>query len=208
MRLKLILRVILAALFMTVSFPVYSQTVPAATQSAVRPLTVGVGLSSFDPDWAHGRMLGGTLWIDYTPRWMPRILYGLGLEVEGRDINYSRSSSQPPNLREDTAGGGVVYTWYRFNKFHPYGKFLAGFGNTDHESTNLVRHHDSRTITCVGGGLEYKVDRRIWMRADYEYQRWPEFFMITKPAGLLNPQGITVGVSYDLSSSHFRLFRK
>ncbi|MDR3751398.1 MAG: outer membrane beta-barrel protein [Terracidiphilus sp.] len=208
MRLKPILRIILATLFTTAAFPVFSQTVPAARQG-VLPITVGGGVSIFDPDYpdyGQGRMLGGTVWIDYVPHWVPKRLYGLGLEVEGRDINYHRSSSQPANLREDTLMGGAIYSWRHYEKFRPYGKFLAGLGNTDYgtQTTPEYRFNQSRTIIGVGGGLEYRVIRSFWVRGDYEYQRWPDFYNTgTKFARPLKPQGITVGVSYDLSRPRF-----
>ena len=209
MRLKLILRVILAALIMTAAFPVFSQTVPAATQDKL-PLSVGGGITSFDPDYQHGRMLGEAAWVNYTPHWVPRILDGIGLEAEIRDLSFHRSPSQPSNLREDVGEGGLTYTWRHFHNIRPYAKFFVGYGNTDYGTmtTPVRRFHDSRTITSMGGGAEFRAYRNLWVRGDYEYQRWPDFFMITTPAGLLNPQGFTVGASYHLGSQRLRLFRK
>jgi len=208
MRLKLILRVILAALIMTAAFPVFSQTAPAATQDKL-PLSVGGGIASFDPDFEHGRMLGEAAWVNYTPHWVPRILDGIGLEAEVRDLGFHRSPSQPPNLRQDVAEGGLTYTWIHFHNIRPYGKFFAGFGNTVYKSsTTGMSRNDSRTITSMGGGAEFRAYRNLWVRGDFEYQRWPSFFMISKPAGSMDPQGFTVGASYHLGSPHFRLFRR
>jgi opacity protein-like surface antigen len=192
----------LAVLLVCSAYPSFAQVVPAANEGRL-PLSVGAGVSSFDPDWEPGRMLGITAWVDYTPGWMPRRLRGIGIEAEGRDINYGRSSSQPANLREDVAAGGVIYTWYRFHNFRPYGKYLMGIGNTDYESKSLAREHDSRTVTIAGGGVEARIFRNVWARADYEYQFWPDFFKSTNPPGLLNPQGVTVGASYHFNHPHF-----
>jgi opacity protein-like surface antigen len=202
MRLHLILRVILVMLLAATAISTFSQVPPAATQGGL-PLTVGGGISSFSPDFNHGRILGGTVWIDYIPQWLPKRLYGLGLEVEGRDLNYGRDRSQPSNLREDVAGGGVIYSWRHYQNLRPYGKFLGGFGNADTLTTSGVRHHDSRALLATGGGLEYRAYRSFWVRADYEYQFWLNYYFYTKPPGQLNPQGFTVGVSYDLSRLHF-----
>lgn len=189
----------LALLFVCAAYPTLAQTAPAATES--RPsLAIGAGLSGYDPDFGHGRMYGGALWIDYTPNRAPSLLRGIGIEAEARDLNYDRSPSQPSNLREDVIGGGVIYSWRHFRNIRPYGKFLMGYGNTDYGSNiTHARYHDSRTVTSVGGGVEYRAFRSVWVRADYEYQWWPNFFKATTPAGLLNPQGFTVGASYHFS---------
>jgi opacity protein-like surface antigen len=190
---------ICAALFAVAVFPVYSQTAPSAVQGRV-PITVGVGYSGFNPDLGHGVLMGGTLWIDYLPTQVPEILRGIGIEAEGRDLSLNRSSSQPANLREDVASGGVIYSWRRISNFNPYAKFLMGFGNIDYLQTPLVRAHDSRTVTTLGGGLEYRAYRNVWVRVDYEYQFWPDFWKNTTPAGQLTPQGFTIGASYDFGT--------
>jgi opacity protein-like surface antigen len=206
MRLKLFLQVSLAvSLLFSAVYPSFSQVVPAAYEGMRLPLTAGLGLSSFSPDWLSGRLMGGTLWIDYNPTWVPQRLYGIGLEVEGRDLRFNRSSSQPSDLREDTAGGGVIYTWRRYRQIRPYGKFLMGLGNVDYLTGKGARYNTGRTVTFAGGGLEYDAFRRFWVRADYEYQWWPDFFNVNTPnPGKLDPQGITVGVSYHFNqrSSH------
>jgi hypothetical protein len=57
----------------------------------------------------------------------------------------------------------------------------------------------------LGGGVELRAYRSLWVRADYEYQFWPDFFFKgAKPIGQLNPQGFTVGVLYHFNRPHFR----
>src|ERR1035437_1040588 len=176
MRLKPYLGLTLAVLFVCAAYSALAQTVPAATEKYL-PFAIGAGFSGYNPHYGHGHLLGGTLWIDYTPNRVPRLLRGIGIEAEARDLNYGRSSSQPPNLREDAAGGGVIYSWPRFRDFRPYGKFLMGFGNTDYGSKiTQARGHDSRNVTSMGGGVEFRAFRSVWVRADYEYQSWPDFF--------------------------------
>jgi hypothetical protein len=199
---KLTPRLISAVLFVVAVLPVYSQVGPAATQGGL-PITVGVGLSGFDPTNGSGLLLGGTLWIDYTPTQLPKILNGLGVEAEARDLSLNRSSSQPPNLRLDEASGGVIYFWRHIQNLRPYGKFLMGYGNID-SMAGSVRIHDSRTVTTLGGGVDYRVYRNIFVRGDYEYQFWPDYWKSTTPAGSLTPHGFTVGASYDFGYSRSR----
>ncbi len=205
MRLKIYRGSTLAFILLCATCPVLAQTVPTASETRL-PLAIGAGFSGYKPDLGQGHLLGGTLWIDYTPNRVPSFLRGIGLEVEARDLNYGRSSTLSPNLRQDTAELGVIYAWPHFRNFRPYGKFLMGYGNTDYEVQNGRRYHDSRTITCFGGGVEYRISRHVWLRGDYEYQSWPNFFKHPKnipPAGKLNPEGFTVGALYHFGSPHF-----
>jgi opacity protein-like surface antigen len=183
---------IVAMLFLAASLPLFAQVAPSATVVGL-PLVVGVGFSNYDVDWGHSRMDGGTLWIDYTLKSVPSFLHGIGLEVEARDISLNRGD-KPANFRQDTAGGGAIYTWPHFRNFLPYGKFLVGYGSIDFSDIpNLPNYkHDSRTVYAAGGGLQYRFFRHIWVRADYEYQIWPDLL-----GGTDDPQGFTVGATYD-----------
>ena len=206
MRIKLFLRLTVGFLLACAACFVHAQTVPAATEGNL-PLAVGAGFSGYNPDYNTGHLLGGALWMDYFPSQVPHFLQGIGIEAEARDLSLGRSSSQPSNLREDTIEGGVIYSWRHFHNVHPYGKFLMGYGNTDYRSLPGAvvawRGHDSRTITIAGGGVDIKAFQHIWLRADYEYQSWPDFFKGTKnPA--MNPQGFTVGALYRFGGRHFR----
>lgn len=211
MYLKPYLEPTLAALFLCAASPVLAQVVPAATEGNF-PLSVGAGISAYNPDiyngHINGHMLGGTLWIDYKLPHMPNILQGIGLEAEGRDLNYFRSGDIPSGVREDTAVGGVIYSLPRYRDFRPYGKFMMGYGNADEETVNhnpTLHWTDSRTITSFGGGVDYRVLEHVWVRVDYEYQSWPDFFKrypTDKNGPRLKPQGFTFGVMYHFSHRH------
>ena len=194
----------IAVLFTCAAYSAFAQVVPAATQNRLT-WAAGAGLSDYNPDWNQGRLYGGTAWIDYTPNWVPSVVHGIGLEAEGRDLNYGRSSASP-NLREDTIMGGVIYSWPHYRNLRPYGKFLAGYGNRDAEGYDLRRYHDSRNILGWGGGLDYRVYRSIWVRADNEYQHWPdmrfkESHNVITPIGPMHPNGFTIGALYHFGSS-------
>ncbi len=204
MRLNFVIPILTVSLF-AAAVPAFSQVVPAASQGRTLPLSVGIGPSSYDVDWGHGRMFGGTIWVDYYPGKLPAILRGLGVEVEARDISLDRHEdpnqqypnwSEQANTREDTASGGAIYTWRHYRNFHPYAKFLYGHGSIDfitgltHATSSYT--HDTRSLMAAGGGFEHRVFRQVWARADYEYQAWQTLIGHT-----LNPQGFTVGVAYD-----------
>ena len=187
------LKILFAMCIFTIAVPAVSQVAPDVTATGL-PLTLGIGYSDYSTDW-NGRLQGGTLWADWNFRHAPGFLRGLSVEVEVRDLNYMRSSRQL-NLRQDTASGGVIYAWRHYQKFAPYAKFLAGYGSMNFTSGSPGYSHDSRTMYIPGGGLQYRLHERIWMRGDYEYQFWPDFFRHQS----LNPSGFTIGVSYDLQN--------
>ncbi len=173
-----------------------SQVVPQAQAGNGHSFSIGVGPSSYDVDWGHGRMLGGTVWADWHPSREPALLHGLGLELEARDISLNHSSTQPSNYREDTAGGGPIYSWSHFKNFRPYGKFLIEYGSMDFKILATPTYtHDTRGLYAPGLGFDYRVFGNFWARADYEYQIWQPMFGHTP-----DPQGFTVGVEYAFGS--------
>jgi len=193
MRFRPFILPVLAVSIFSVTVPAFSQVVPAY-QRRVWPISLGIGPSSYNVDLGHGRMLGGTVWADWYPAKLPHILRGLGVEGEARDISLNRSSTQT-NVRQDTAGAGPIYTWRHFHSFHPYFKYLIAYGSIDFDVGSPTYTHDTRTLYAPGGGLEYRIFRQIWARADYEYQTWQPLF----GGKTLNPQGFTVGVAYDFA---------
>jgi opacity protein-like surface antigen len=204
---KQILKVMLVALFIVGASPMLSQVAPSARESGV-PLAVGVGLSDFDLDWGKNpngnerRMEGISAWIDFTVPYTPKVLRGLGIELEGHDIDFSAPAAAP-TMRQDTALAGGIYTWRHYHNFHPYVKYLAGIGSIDFQvlpNAPVWYRHDTRTVYAPGGGLEYRAFRSLWVRGDYEYQFWPKIF----GPKTLDPNGYTFGVAYDFRRLNHR----
>jgi hypothetical protein len=181
-----------AALFLAVSIPGFSQVAPSAAQVEF-PLEVGAGFSDYRFDFGTVDVHGPTVWVDWDYYGPWKLLSGLGIEVEGRDLYYSKPANFSGNLRQDTAEGGVIYKWRDFHHVRPYGKFLLGYGTIEFPSNVPGYTHDSRTIYSPGFGLEYQVYRHISVRGDYEYQFWPRLF----GPNALNPKGVTIGASYN-----------
>jgi len=201
MRFKLIAPPIMAVSLFFAALPALSQTVAPYEGKGV-PIVFGGGVSGFNPDWGHGIMYGGVIWLDWYPRDLPPALRGFGLEAEARDISLNRhpEPNQPPrsgqaNTKEDTAGGGVIYGRYS-HSFHPYVKGIFSQGSIDFISISPTYSHATRLVMAVGGGLEYRIHRALWARADYEYQAWQGLF---GDPHYLTPNGFTAGISYDFS---------
>jgi opacity protein-like surface antigen len=188
-----------AILLISLSIPALSQVEPAAGHpGGGLPVSVGIAYSNYMTDLNGGRLSGATVWSDWNFYKLPPLFDGFGIEVEGRDLN-AHQPKNDPNLRMDTIAGGPIYTTHFYHRFHPYGKFLIGFGSVDFTSSNPNFHHDTRTMYVAGGGADTRVYKSIWLRVNYEYQFWPVFF---HPYQTMNPSGIDVGFSYDFA--HFR----
>jgi opacity protein-like surface antigen len=182
---------LLAALIVGASVPSCCQVV-APVEVPGLPLNVGVAYSNFDSD-LDGRISGITAWADWHFYRAPSYLRRLGIELEGRDLNFGRTGNMP-NLRFDTIAAGPIYTFRFHHKFLPYGKFLFGYGSVDFKSSIPTYSHDSRTIYAPAGGLDYRLTRSIWLRGDYEYQFWPNLLQANH---YLSPNGFSIGASYD-----------
>lgn len=181
-------------LFLATAISAYSQAKPAAIGSQSK-FAIGAGFSDFNSDW-NGSYDGGTLWIDWNPSYGPSFLHGLGLEIEAGDHSFDKTGSVQ-HLRLDTLGGGPIYTIRHFSRFHPYAKLIMSYASFDFEPIPLknggIYSHDTRTDYAPGAGAEYRVARHLWVRGDYEYQFFVDFFH--KHA--MNPRGGTIGFSYD-----------
>jgi opacity protein-like surface antigen len=193
---------IIAALFLTASLPLFSQVVPAATGNSLPKWSFGGGITDFNPELGRGRLLGGTLWVDYTLPGMPTLLRGVGIELTGRDISFNRSPGELA-LRVDSAGGGAIYKWGGLSKFRPYAKVTAELTNVDYLGlrNRHIRYNESRTDTSIGGGLEFRAFKSVFVRAEYEYQYLPNFSITRRNSTVgapLDPQDFTVGATYNV----------
>jgi opacity protein-like surface antigen len=186
-----------AALFSFGSaFQAHAQVTYSAQEGKL-PFTVGVGVSDFSDDWgiSNPRQVGITAWADWRIPHMPSLLDGVGVELEGRDINYATPSSLPGH-RMDTGLIGPIYQFRRTSRIRPFGKFLMGIGSIDFPSPGATYSHDTRTVYEPGVGTDVRFWNRFSVRGEYDYQFWHQLFQHD-----LNPQGFTVGVVYDFGRS-------
>jgi opacity protein-like surface antigen len=174
----------------------FGQVTPPGQQGGI-PITAGVGYSTFQSDW-NGRLGGSTIWANLGFDLLRPPYDGLGIEIEGRDLNYNHTGAAPldPKLREETVTGGPIYNWRHYHGFQPYAKFLMGVGGIYFSpiSVSFPNYtHDTRIVYAPGAGLNYRVHGAFSVRGDYEYQIWPSFIQ----NHALTPSGFTVGALYD-----------
>lgn len=200
MRANLIYWLVFTVLVSAAVIPIRAQAGPSAVQYQI-PVVFGAGESDFAIDWGnHNRMQGVTAWIDVYPPF-PAIVHGLGVEVEGHDINFGRPAVIP-KMRQDTGLIGPMYDWDRYRNFHPYGKYLMGLGSIDFPPAPSAPNysHDTFLVFAPGGGAQYRIWGNLWVRGDYEYQFWHHTFGNND----LNPNGFSIGASYDLRGTGTR----
>ena len=181
-----------ALLLFSSASAISAQVVPAATLPHIN-LSFGAGLTSWDPDWGNGRMLGVTAWGDFHPA-LPSYLSGLGVELEARDVDWHRDN-QPANYRQATIGGGPIYTFTGFRIAQPYAKFLVDYAGMNFRVPDTAYTHDTRTAYVPGGGVEARACRNVWVRLDYEYQIWQPLIVPDKRP---TPQGFTLGLIWKI----------
>jgi opacity protein-like surface antigen len=194
MRWKLMVLPLLALFFLGVALPCRAQVTYSAEAGGKRSFTVGAGVSNFSDDWGdlNPRQTGLTVWFDWRLPHMPRVLDGLGIEFEGRTVQWG-TPSYIPGHRMDTALGGPIYRFRNNKRIRPFGKYLLGIGSIDFPSPGATYTHDTRVVFEPGGGVDVRLWNSLSARATYDYQFWHEIF---GPHDL-NPNGFTIGAVYD-----------
>lgn len=188
-----------ATLFLAAQTLTFSQTVPSAYGPSARPLDVGVGVSENFLDWSPGsKMLGVSAFADWHC-FQSRGLSRVGIEGEGRDVNYMHPSGLS-KMRFDTAQGGINFTLASGEKGRFYAKGLAGVGSIDFPGTTFPSGitHKTQQMFSLGEGLDIRLGEFLNLNLDIESQIWLHFF----PKGsALTPSALTVGVSHTFGRS-------
>jgi opacity protein-like surface antigen len=176
----------------------YGQT-PAAAKQSTPSLQVGGEFSGFDTDVAKSPApfeYGVGIYADL------KVLGPVGIEAEARTIQFN----QYENVRQDIVSGGLRYVLDRgplaAHRYLLYAKALGGLGSADFPhgtyGQDPSRRHDTFSTFTVGGGVDYRLNRRISLRGEYEYQSWFDYGRGLGKIGLgtANPTGFSVGVAY------------
>jgi len=157
-----------------------AQVVPSATAQRYS-LTVGGLGSYYQPDYAGAgiaqdspnRMVGIGAFVDLkVNRWVQ-------IEAKGNWLRFNQYLA----ISEDSYLIGPRLPIHRFGRATPYAKALFGLGNGSFL-------YGTAFVYAYGGGLDYRVTKKISVRAiDFEYQQWQ-----ATPA--FSPYGFSAGISY------------
>ena len=158
-----------------------AQAAPAARRGSAS-LTVGGTASIFDTDYGY-KLAGGGLYVDYRrTRWIQ-------IEGEARWLTYNQTAGGLGSQSNYFVGLRVPIK--RIGRFEPYGKVLGGLAHMNFPPGDYYSSGSFGTL-AFGGGIDYRLTRRLSARADFEYQDWPKFI----PNQSLHPWGVSVGVGY------------
>ena len=125
-------------------------------------VSAGATGSGYYVQYGERKMAGITGFVDADTR------RRLGIEAEGKWVEFRQSS----NVHVETYSIGARYH-FTFGRLQPYAKGLIGFGDFNFPY-NLATGRF--LVVTAGGGLDYRLSRRIQIRAvDCEYQSWPQF---------------------------------
>lgn len=176
--------------------PLSLAQVRPATQGGGGSIIVGGEISSFAPHSLKGidlygyspkKLAGiGTFFdINFKPRW--------GIEGEARWLRWKKDQGE----NQSHYLIGPRYRVFSHDKVSLWGKFLVGGGlETFPEDIG----HGSYLAMAPGATVVYQVTSRIDVRADYEYQSWPNAPNLSPliPNKGITPRGFSIGIGYTI----------
>ena len=173
-----------------------AQVAPAARVGGL-PIAISIGISDYNLDYGPGRRMQGAV---IRGGWS--LFHGLGIDGNARTLFINT----PPGfsrMQQSTFLGGIYYQTPSFWRIHPFVRMGGGIGLIEFPSRYPSYTRDTYSVYAPSGGLEYPVTRKLFVRAEYEYQFWKQF----QSPNDLTPQGGTLGVTYYLSGMHVRPHR-
>lgn len=180
-------RLLIATLLLTTSVLAAAQSQYSAERAPVT-FNVGGSFSFFDAAYGGYKIMGATAYADFSP-----IIWDhIAAEAEGRWLTLNADRG----FREYNYLAGPVYriTLSQHQNFHPYVKALIGEGVIDFPNQLAYGRY---FVIAPGAGVDYTLNRRWRLRADYEYQIWPDAPGLPGiPSGAMKPNGVSVGFTY------------
>ena len=160
----------------------------SATASRAGDLLVGAGYTSAESDYGF-RFTGFAVYGDFD--------FSRHFGVEGNFHKVNQGNGSP--IYERTLEVGPRY--YRtYGPFVPYLKLMVGRGTFNYPPNpppapqDQARDNIGYGLFAGGFGTDIKVREWLYLRGDFEYQKWYNF-----PPNSLSPELFTFGAAY-----HFR----
>jgi len=183
-----VLQRFLIAAFLLIAPAVAAAQAQYSAERAPLAFSVGGSFSFFDAAYGGYKVMGTVAYANFSPV----IWDHVGLEGEGRWLSLNASLG----FREYNYLAGPVYhiTLSKHRRFHPYVKGLIGAGIVDFPNHLAVGRYFA---LAPGAGVDYTLNSRWRLRADYEYQIWPGAPGIPGLSGsTMKPNGVSVGFTY------------
>lgn len=160
-----------------------AQAIPAASRPG--DLLIGAGYTSAVSDYG-ARMKGFNIYSDFD------FTRHIGVELNFHKVNAPNGNT----LYEKTYEVGPRY-FRTYGRFVPYVKFMFGRGVFNYPPLpppapqNQARANLAYNMYAGGLGTDIKVLPWLYVRGDFEYQKWGSF-----PPNGLSPELYSFGVAY------------
>lgn len=185
---------------LSIASTLHAQGAPSAEGGGI-PLWVGAAVSSFNPDYgcAHSNPFTCTIWGPTIYADVPRLLFHrVGVAGEMRFLRWHGPTA---GLDEDTYLFGPQVRVWRFGRIADLNlKVLFGPGHISIPNNGVGQ--GTYFVYAPGINGDFRLTKRLILRADYEYQFWPSFqgqaTSFTSGSGGITPNGFTVGINYAL----------
>jgi opacity protein-like surface antigen len=166
----------------------HAQASPTATRSG--DFKIGGGFTSLHSDYLPTRFNGAAAYADFD------FTHHFGVEAE---FHFARDSSGTGQYEKTYEIGGRYHRTY--GRFIPYAKVLFGRGVYNFTQPYGVTSSGSiaylsvanlaYNLVAAGAGVDYRLLHHVYLRGDWEYQRWFNF-----QGSSLSPNLLTVGAAY------------
>ncbi|HEY4011073.1 MAG TPA: outer membrane beta-barrel protein [Acidobacteriaceae bacterium] len=186
-----------AAVLALLSGSGHGQALPTASRTA--DLQVGAGFTWAHSDYVPNDIGGFAFYADYD-------LFGhYGIEANFHRVKDPNADPLvPSNHFSETTyeiGGRYVRRYYR-GRLAPYAKVLYGRGVANFRAHQILTSSGIETyidnfaynLVALGGGADYRLTKRVNLRADFEYQHW--FANDRELPNGLAPYMFTFGAAY------------
>jgi hypothetical protein len=184
-------KTLIAAGLLAAAPALFAQAIPTATRGG--DLKIGGGFTNLNSDYLPQRFNGGAVYADFD------FTRHLGAEAE---FHFATDSGGAGQYEKTYEIGGRYFRTY--GKLVPYAKVLYGRGVYNFtqpyqlEPNGPVMYFSQGSVAynlvAAGAGADYKLLPWLYVRGDWEYQRWFQF-----QGSQLSPNLITIGAAY-----HFR----
>jgi opacity protein-like surface antigen len=182
-----------AAMLLFAAHPGIAQVAPSARVGGL-PVSIGVGMSSFNLDYGQGRRMEGPVVRGGIDIW-----HGVGVDASARSI-FMFTPTTLSRMQQTTFLVGAFYEGPKVFHVRPFARFATGKGIIEFPSDNPKFTRGSYLVFAPSGGVEVPLSSKIALRADYEYEGWRNY----RNDHDLTPQGYTIGVDYYLNGIHRR----
>jgi len=172
---RLAIATLLLTLCMSFADKAHGQATPSGDAGRAF-VSAGGAASGYYLQYGARKMVGISGFVDVDTR------RRIGFEAEGRWLEFNQTA----NVHAETYSAGPRYHM-NFGAFQPYAKGMIGLGEFNFPY-DLA--HGNYVVVTAGGGLDYHLTRRIFIRvADVEYQYWPQFTF-----GAMSSVGVSSGI--------------